>query len=65
MTTKLKNRLQKMKFQRTNQRRIEVEEMEDTKYYEELYRKRTMELLGIQNENVSGTTGRGLRSQHI
>jgi hypothetical protein len=65
MTTKLKNRLQKMKFQRTNQRRIEVEEMEDTKYYEELYRKRTMELLGIQNENVSRTTGRGLRSQHI
>ena len=65
MTQKLKNRLQKMKFQRTNQRRIEVEEMEDTKYYEELYRKRTMELLGIQNENVSGTTGRGLRSQHI
>ena len=65
MTTKLKNRLQKMKFQRTNQRVTEVEEMEDTKYYEELYRKRTMELLGIQNENVSGTTGRGLRSQHI
>jgi len=65
MTTKLKNRLQKMKFQRTNQRRIEVEEMEDTKYYEELYKKRTMELLGLQNEDVSGTTGRGLRPQHI
>ena len=65
MTTKLKNRLQKMKFQRTNQRRIEVEEMEDTKYYEELYKKRTMELLGIQNENVSGTTRGGLRPQHI
>ena len=65
MTQKLKNRLQKMKFQRTNQRRIEVEEMEDTKYYEELYKKRTMELLGIQNENVSGTTRGGLRSQHI
>ena len=66
MTQKLKNRLQKMKFQKHQTRKTEIEEAsEDDKIYIELYRKRTMELLGIQNENVSGTTGRGLRSQHI
>ena len=58
MTSKLKNRIQKMSFQKQINRRVEVEEKEDTKYYEEIYRKRTMELLGIQNENM-GTITRG------
>ena len=47
MTTKLKNRLQKMKFQKHQTRRTEIEEAsEDDKIYIEMYRKRTMELLG-------------------
>jgi len=58
MTSKLKNRIQKMSFQKQINRRVEVEEKEDTKYYEEIYRKRTMELLGIQNETM-GTITRG------
>lgn len=58
MTQKLKNRLQKMTFQKHTDRRTQIEETEDTKYYEELYRKRTMELLGIRNENM-GTVARG------
>ena len=51
MTTKLKNRLQKMKFQKQLTRRTEIEEAskDDKIYiYEEMYRKRTMELLGKQ-----------------
>ena len=54
MTQKLKNRLSRMKFQKQNSRR-EVEKYEDNKYYDELYKKRTMELLGIKNENISRT----------
>jgi len=54
MTSKLKNRLQKMSFQKQINRRTEIEENEETKYYEEIYKKRTMELLGIQNENIYG-----------
>ena len=54
MTAKLKNRIKKMNFQKVN-RRVEVEKREDTKYYEEIYRKRTMELLGLNNENIYGT----------
>lgn len=47
MTQKLKNRLQKMKFQKHQTRKTEIEEAsEDDKIYIELYRKRTMELLG-------------------
>ena len=65
MTQKLKNRLQKMNFQRTNQRNIEIEEKETDKYYEELYSKRMRELLGIKNENISAITRGGLRSQYI
>jgi len=65
MTQKLKNRLQKMKFQKTLNRRTKIEEQEDTKYYEEILKKRTMELLGIQNENMGRTERGGLRSQHI
>jgi len=45
MTQKLKNRLQKMKFQKTSERE-RIEKTEEDKHYEELYRKRTMELLG-------------------
>ena len=59
MTAKLKNRIKKMNFQKVN-RRVEVEKREDTKYYEEIYRKRTMELLGIHNENIYGTARGGL-----
>jgi len=58
MTSKLKNRLQKMSFQKQINRRIEVEKNEETKYYEEIYKKRTIELLGIHNENM-GTITRG------
>ena len=60
MTQKLKNRLQKMNFQRTNQRNIEIEERETDKYYEELYSKRMRELLGINNDNIYGTARGGL-----
>jgi len=60
MTSKLKNRLQKMSFQKQINRRIEVEKNEETKYYEEIYKKRTMELLGIQNENIYPTARGGL-----
>mgnify|MGYP003661436768 CR=1 FL=1 len=55
MTSKIKNRLQKMHFQKQITRRTEVEKNEDTKYYEELYRKRTIELLGYVNENIYET----------
>jgi len=65
MTQKLKNRLQKMNFQRTNQRNIEIEERETDKYYEELYSKRMRELLGINDENISTVTRGRLRSQYI
>lgn len=54
MTSKLKNRLQKMSFQKQINRRTEIEENEETKYYEEIYTKRTMELLGIKHENIYG-----------
>ena len=50
--------MKKMNFQKQINRRVDIEEKEDTKYYEEIYRKRTMELLGIQNENM-GTVTRG------
>ena len=54
MTAKLKNRIKKMNFQKQINRRVEIEEREETKYYEEMYRKRTMELLGIKHENIYG-----------
>jgi len=65
MTAKLKNRMKKMNFQKQINRRVDIEEKEDTKYYEEIYRKRTMELLGIQNENMGRTERGSLRPQHI
>ena len=62
MTAKLKNRIKKMNFQKPiNRRTVAIENREDTKYYEEKYRKRTMELLGITNENFYGTA-RGVYS---
>jgi hypothetical protein len=65
MTTKLKNRLQKMHFQKQINRRTAIEKSEDDKYYEELYKQQTMELLGKTNENISRTTRGSLRPQHI
>jgi hypothetical protein len=65
MTQKLKNRLQKMTFQKHHNRNIEIEEKETDKYYEELYSKRMHELLGITDENIYRTTRGGLRPQHI
>ena len=56
MTAKLKNRIKKMNFQKQINRREEIEEREETKYYEEIYRKRTMELLGLKHENIYGIT---------
>jgi len=60
MTTKLKNRIKQMTFQKNGNRTIEVENDEDTKYYEEMYKQRTMELLGIKHEDIYGITGRRL-----
>jgi len=54
MTAKLKNRIKKMNFQKQINRTVVNEKREDTKYYEEIYRKRTMELLGIKHENIYG-----------
>ena len=65
MTAKLKNRIKKMNFQKQMNRGVEVEKREDTKYYEEIYRKRTMELLGLQHENIQRITGGSIRSQYI
>ena len=55
MTAKLKNRVHKMTFQKQTNRTIQTQDNEETKYYEEIYRKRTMELLGINNDNIYGT----------
>ena len=52
MTAKLKTRIKSMTFQKNVNRRIEVEKNEETKYYEEMYKRRTTELLGINNENI-------------
>ena len=56
MTAKLKNRIKKMNFQKQINRRVEIEKREETKYYEEIYRKRTMELLGIKHEKIYSVT---------
>ena len=64
MTQKLKNRLQKMKFQRTI-RTPKIEKKETDKYYEELYSQRMHELLGTNNENISRSTRGSLRPQYI
>ena len=60
MTTKLKNRIKKMTFQKTLDRETKVEDTKETKYYEEMYKQRTMELLGIKNEDIYGIAGRRL-----
>lgn len=54
-----------MHFQKQINRRYEVEETENDKYYEELYSNKIRELLGTNYENISSTTRGGLRSQHI
>ena len=48
MTTKLKNRIQKMKFQKTGtERKVEIEEKtQDTHIWDKLLKERTMELIG-------------------
>jgi hypothetical protein len=65
MTSKLKNRLKKMTFQKQMKRRLEIVDDTETKYYEEMYKERTMELLGIQHENIQRITGGSIRSQYI
>ena len=54
-----------MTFQRALDRDINIENNEETKYYEEMYKQKTMELLGIKHENIHGTTRGSLRPQHI
>ena len=65
MTAKLKNRVHKMTFQKQTNRTIQTQDTEETKYYEQLYKEQTMELLGIIHENISTNTGRSLRPQYI
>lgn len=54
-----------MTFQRQIERRVEVVNDEETKYYEEMYKERTMELLGFNNENIQRITRGSIRSQYI
>ena len=65
MNTKLKNRIKNMTFQTQQERRVQVEKLETDKYYEKLYRKRTMELLGNTNEDIYRITRGSIRSQYI
>ena len=65
MTTKLKNRLNKMKFQKRLNRRVEIEDTGDDKYYELLYSNKIRELLGQKNEDISRHARGSLRPQHI
>ena len=61
MTTKLKNRLKKMNFQQRLNRRVEIEDKKDDKYYEEIYTNKIRELLGQTNEDISRRTRGSLR----
>ena len=54
-----------MHFQKQNYRRTEVEDIEDTKYYEEILSNKIKELLGLTDENISRTARGSLRPQHI
>ena len=66
MSTKLKNRLQKMHFQKQIQRRTQIEESQVDKYTEQLYANKVNELLGLQtDENIRSDTRGSLRPQHI
>lgn len=65
MTTKLKNRLKKMQFQKRLNRRVIIEETGDDKYYEEIYSNKIRELLGQKNEDISRHARGSLRPQHI
>ena len=60
MTTKLKNRLKKMQFQKRLNRRVIIEDTGDDKYYEEIYSNKIRELLGYTNENISISARGGL-----
>lgn len=44
-----------MTFQKQITRRVEVVKDEETKYYEKMYKERTMELLGFKDENIYRT----------
>ena len=65
MTTKLKNRLNKMKFQKRLNRRVEIEDTGDDKFYEEIYSNKIRELLGQKNEDISRHARGSLRPQYI
>ena len=54
-----------MTFQTRQDRKVEVQNLEKDKYYEELYRRRTLELLGNKNEDIYQITRGGIRSQYI
>lgn len=41
-----------MTFQKSQNRDINIENTEETKYYEEMYKQKSMELLGIKHENI-------------
>ena len=53
MTTKLKNRLKKMQFQKRLNRRVIIEDTGDDKYYEKIYSNKIRELLGQKHEDIS------------
>ena len=49
-----------MNFQQRLNRRVEIEDKKDDKYYEEIYTNKIRELLGQKNENISSHAGGGL-----
>ena len=49
-----------MNFQQRLNRRVEIEDKKDDKYYEEIYTNKIRELLGQKNENISKHAGGGL-----
>jgi len=57
---KVKNRTKKMNFCRQRNQRTGTMDNEVYKYYDEIYTKRTRELLEYTNEKLSRTTGRGV-----
>mgnify|MGYP000122965306 CR=1 FL=1 len=65
MTTKLKNRLKKMQFQKRLNRRVIIEETGDDKYYEEIYSNKIRELLGQTHVDISNHTGGRILYHHI
>ena len=59
MSTKLKNRVRRMNFQRQgNERKIEGNSnSEETKYYDNLYLSKTKKFLRKGNENIQAILG--------